>query len=119
MSRMNEGQSTQSKQSGKAHDISEAGHTAAAGVQQLKDTVKETASQVGQQVKDVAGQYRDVAREQYDHLRQQAHDYYDQGVETASEWQDSLESYIQEKPIKSLLIAAGVGMLLGILWKRS
>ena len=30
-----------------------------------------------------------------------------------------LEEYVQEKPIQSLLIAAGVGLLLGILWKRS
>jgi len=25
---------------------------------------------------------------------------------------------VQEKPIQALLMAAGVGMLLGILWKR-
>jgi ElaB/YqjD/DUF883 family membrane-anchored ribosome-binding protein len=30
-----------------------------------------------------------------------------------------LEDYVREKPLRSLLIAAGVGMLLGILWKRS
>ena len=30
-----------------------------------------------------------------------------------------LEEYVREQPIKSLLMAAGVGVLLGILWKRS
>ncbi|HZZ41572.1 MAG TPA: hypothetical protein VFE58_01420 [Tepidisphaeraceae bacterium] len=83
------------------------------------DHLRDAAAQVGQQVRDVAGQYRDEAREQYDHLRQQASDYYDQGRQQAAEWQDSLESYVQEKPVKALLIAAGVGMLLGVLWKRS
>ena len=32
---------------------------------------------------------------------------------------ETLEEYVQEKPIQALLIAAGVGMLLGLLWKRS
>ena len=106
MSRTNEGQG-QSKQN--------QGDQAGAPVQQLK----ETAAQVGQQVKDVASQYRDTAREQYDNLRQQATDYYDQGREQAAEWQESLESYVHEQPVKAVLIAAGVGMFLGLLWKRS
>jgi ElaB/YqjD/DUF883 family membrane-anchored ribosome-binding protein len=52
-------------------------------------------------------------------LRDQAADYYEQGREKAHEWQHGVEQYVQEQPIKALLIAAGVGMLLGILWKRS
>jgi len=107
-----EGQQGQSSQK-QGQDQAAGGN--AAGVQQLKDT----AAQVGQQVKDVAGQYRDQAREQYDNLRQQASDYYDQGRQQAAEWQEGVESYVQEQPVKALLIAAGVGMLLGILWKRS
>ena len=83
------------------------------------DQLKQTAAQVGQQVKDVASQYRDTAREQYDNLRQQASDYYDQGRQQAAEWQESLESYVHEQPVKAVLIAAGVGMFLGLLWKRS
>jgi ElaB/YqjD/DUF883 family membrane-anchored ribosome-binding protein len=35
------------------------------------------------------------------------------------EMEQSLEQYVQEKPIQALLMAAGVGLLLGILWKRS
>jgi len=81
--------------------------------------LRETASQVGQSVRDLGGQVRDVATEQYEQVRRQAQEYYEQGRERAREVQQNLESYIQEKPIQSLLIAAGVGMLLGILWKRS
>ena len=44
---------------------------------------------------------------------------YDQGRQKAQEWQQDLEQYVQDQPVKALLIAAGVGMLLGILWKRS
>ena len=86
-----------------------------AGTGQLKDT----AQQVGQNLRDMGSQVRDVAKEQYDNLRNQASEYYDQGREMVNEYQQSLENYVQEQPVKSLLIAAGVGMLLGILWRRS
>ena len=52
-------------------------------------------------------------------LRDQASEYYEQGRQRAQEWEQGLEQYVQEKPVQSLLIAAGVGMLLGLLWKRS
>ena len=81
--------------------------------------MRETAQQVQQNLRDLGGQVRDVAGQKYDQLRQQATDYYQQGRDRAMEMEQSLEQYVQEKPIQSLLIAAGVGMLLGILWRRS
>jgi ElaB/YqjD/DUF883 family membrane-anchored ribosome-binding protein len=77
------------------------------------------AAEVGQNLRDLGGQVRDQAREKYEQFSEQARTYYDQGRETAQEWEQSLEGYVKEKPLQSLLIAAGVGMLLGILWKRS
>jgi ElaB/YqjD/DUF883 family membrane-anchored ribosome-binding protein len=90
----------------------------------------ETATQVGQniremgsQVRDMAGEKytaaRDAATEKYNQLRDQASTYYEQGRERATEWEQSLEQYVHEKPIQAVMIAAGVGVLLGLLWKRS
>ena len=81
--------------------------------------IRETASQVQQNLRDMGGQVRDVATEQYNNLRNQATQYFEEGRERAQEWEQSIEQYVHEKPIQSILIAAGVGMLLGILWKRS
>ena len=64
-------------------------------------------------------QVRDQATQQYDQLREQAGEYYEQGRQRAMEMEQNLEQYVQEKPIQALLMAAGVGLLLGILWKRS
>jgi ElaB/YqjD/DUF883 family membrane-anchored ribosome-binding protein len=77
------------------------------------------AAEVGQNLRDLGGQVRDQAREKYQQFSEQAQDYYGQGREMAQQWEQGLESHIQEKPLQSLLIAAGIGMLLGILWKRS
>src|SRR5438094_655821 len=60
-----------------------------------------------------------VAGARYNQLRDQASQYYDQGRQRAQEWEESLENYIHEKPLQAVLIAAGVGVLLGLLWKRS
>jgi len=79
----------------------------------------ETAGQVGQNLRDMGGQIRDQASQAYDQLRDQAADYYEQGRQRAQEWEQGLEDYVQQKPIQSLMIAAGVGMLLGMLWRRS
>jgi ElaB/YqjD/DUF883 family membrane-anchored ribosome-binding protein len=81
-------------------------------------SLRDTAGQVGENIRNLGSQVRDQATEQYNQLRDQASDYYEQGRQRAMEMEQSLEQYVQEKPIQSLLIAAGVGMLLGILWKR-
>jgi ElaB/YqjD/DUF883 family membrane-anchored ribosome-binding protein len=83
----------------------------------------EQAQQMGQKVsenlRDLGGQVRDQAQQKYSDLSDQAREYYDQGRQKAQEWEQGLESYIQEKPLQAVMIAAGVGVLLGLLWKRS
>ena len=79
----------------------------------------EAATQVGQNLRDLGGQVRDMATERYSQLKDQASEYYETGRERAREWEEGLEQYVQEKPLQAVLIAAGVGVLLGLLWKRS
>jgi ElaB/YqjD/DUF883 family membrane-anchored ribosome-binding protein len=71
------------------------------------------------QVRETASQVKDAAQEKFNQLRDQASEYYEEGRQRAMEWEQSLEDYVQQQPIKSLLIAAGVGALLGFLWRRS
>jgi len=80
--------------------------------------LNETAQQVGQNLRELGGQVRDAAKEKYDQLSDQARSYYDEGRRAAQEWEQGFESFIQEKPMQAVLIAAGVGLLLGLLWKR-
>jgi ElaB/YqjD/DUF883 family membrane-anchored ribosome-binding protein len=82
------------------------------------DQLKESAHQVTQNLRTMGATARDAASEKLSDLKQHANEYYDQGRERAEEWEQSLEKYVQEKPIQSLLIAAGVGVVLGMLWKR-
>jgi ElaB/YqjD/DUF883 family membrane-anchored ribosome-binding protein len=83
------------------------------------DQLRDKAAEVTQNLRDIGGQVRDAASEKYSQLRDQASEYYNQSKEAATQWEQSLESYVQEKPLQAVLIAAGVGLLLGLLWKRS
>lgn len=83
------------------------------------EQLKQSAQQVGQDLKNLGTQARDAAGQAYGQVRDQAGEYYEQGKQKITEYQGELESYIREQPVKSLLIAAGVGLVLGILWKRS
>lgn len=97
------------------------------------DKIKDTAQQVSQNLRDLGSQARDVATDKYNDLKDQANAYVDKGREyvekgkgyydekraQAAEWEQGIEQYVQEKPIQSLLIAGGIGVVLGLLWKRS
>jgi ElaB/YqjD/DUF883 family membrane-anchored ribosome-binding protein len=82
------------------------------------DGLKDKAADVVEDVRAMGGQVGKAAREQYEDLRDKAADYVEQGREKVEEWEEGLESYIKEKPMQALLIAAGVGVLLGLLWRR-
>ena len=69
--------------------------------------VRNTAREVGAQVSETAHQVSAAAS-----------DYYEQGSEKIGEFEHYLEDTIRAKPVQSVLLAAGVGMLIALLWKR-
>lgn len=88
----------------------------------ITDELKETAAHVVRDVKDRASEYietgKEKAREYVESGRDKAREYVESGREKAREWEEGVEGYIQEKPVQALLIAAGVGLVLGLLWRR-
>ena len=98
------------------NQMSESGSS---GTEGTAANLRESAAQVGENIRNLGSQVRDQATQQYDQLRDQASEYYEQGRQRAMEMEQSLEQYVQAKPIQALLMAAGAGLLLGILWKRS
>jgi len=81
--------------------------------------MRDKAQDVAQNLTEMGSHLKDAAVEQYENVRDQASEYYEAGKDKARQWVDDLEGYVREQPIKSLLIAAGAGVLLGIIWKRS
>lgn len=80
--------------------------------------LRSSAAQVSQNVRDLGGQVKEAATQKYQELRDQANQYYTEGRDRAVEWERTLEDYVKEQPLKAVLMAAGAGLLLGMIWKR-
>jgi ElaB/YqjD/DUF883 family membrane-anchored ribosome-binding protein len=61
---------------------------------------------------------RDQAQELIAPGKKIATAYYEKGRNQVLAWQQQLENQVREKPLQSLLVAAGVGLLFGLLRRR-
>lgn len=82
------------------------------------EQMKSKAQETGQNIREMGQMAREAAKARFDQAREAASDYYQRAKDKAMEWEEGMEDYVREKPVRSLLIAAGVGLLLGILLRR-
>ena len=61
---------------------------------------------------------RDAVEARVQDARERVNNMVERGRERAMEWESNLENFVQDQPVKSILIAAGVGLLLGALLTR-
>ena len=101
-----------------AHTSQTHSHSHGSDGHSASEELKNKAAEVVENVRDMGGQVGKAAREQYEDLRSKASDYVEQGKEKAQEWEEGVEEYIKAKPVQALLIAAGIGVILGLLWRR-
>jgi ElaB/YqjD/DUF883 family membrane-anchored ribosome-binding protein len=80
------------------------------------------AQEIGIQAHDwaqeVGGQLKEGAQEAMRQMETSTSQLSAQGQEAVGQLEKSLEGYIRAKPLQSLLIAAGVGVVLGLLWRK-
>jgi len=78
----------------------------------------EQASAVSKDIQGMGAIAKDVAHEKLDKLQENASAVYDKGCDQARDAARTLERFIAEQPLTSVLIAAGVGLFLGRFWMR-
>lgn len=79
---------------------------------------KKPARTVSRNHQKLGGTVRDTAQEKVEHLRAGAADGASDGQDKMQEVERSFAQYVREQPLKSVLIAAGVGLVLGRFWLR-
>jgi ElaB/YqjD/DUF883 family membrane-anchored ribosome-binding protein len=79
---------------------------------------RETTHALREDVQKLGRISKDMAQETMGHLRENASDYYKQGMEKAQNLEQGFEAEIQKHPLRSVLIAAGIGLLVGAIWKK-
>ena len=85
---------------------------------QVRDRAQEAGAQVRDRAQEAGAQIRDKAQEMVRQGKETASDYYQQGRQQMEAVEDTLEDGIRAKPLQSVLIAAGIGMLLGLVFKK-
>ena len=86
--------------------------------QPAAERLRSQAREVSRDLQAMGGTVRDAAQEQLGQMRDNASEYYEQGRDKAHQVKRTLEQFIMDQPLKSLLIAAGVGLLFGRFWMR-
>lgn len=80
--------------------------------------VSEGVQEMGSAVRGLAAESIGAVRDRADEYVERGREYIDRGRERAHELRESVESRVHAQPGKSLLIAAGIGFLIGLLFKR-
>ena len=76
------------------------------------------AKEVSNDLKEVGAIVRDAAQEKLGQVRENATEYYEQGRDNVHGVLCNFEQYVRARPVKSVLIAAGIGLLFGRFWMR-
>jgi ElaB/YqjD/DUF883 family membrane-anchored ribosome-binding protein len=82
------------------------------------DAATRKAAEVAGRMKDAGNRAAGYVQDQYESLSEHAHDAYASAKNKAYDWEQSAEDYVKSRPMQSLLIAAGVGAILALLWRR-
>ena len=78
-----------------------------AGVQQVTEHLGEAAQAAKQ-----------AARAGIETIKEGAVDYYEEGKRRIESFETTLRKRVQSEPIKSLVVAAAIGIVCGWIWKR-
>lgn len=84
--------------------------------------LREQARVVKDDLREFGRTAKEIAQEKMSDVTQKAgeytSEYYEKGKKKAVELEDRVEGYIRQKPLQSVLIAAGAGFVLGFLLTR-
>ncbi len=84
-----------------------------------------TSDQLGKQAMEVTEDLcemgniaREAVQEKVEQVRENVSEYYQQERDHVHDLASSVEQFLRQRPFRSVLVAAGIGWLLGRLWKR-
>ena len=82
------------------------------------DRLGAQANELSEDLKEMGAIVKDAAQEKLREVRENATEYYEQGRDNVHGVLCNFEQYVRERPLKSVLIAAGIGLLFGRFWMR-
>jgi ElaB/YqjD/DUF883 family membrane-anchored ribosome-binding protein len=86
--------------------------------QSATDRMRSQAQKVTSDIHEMGSIVGDVVQENLGQIRDTASAYFEQERDEVHRVERTLESYIKDRPIQSIMIAAGVGLVVGRFWPR-
>ena len=83
-----------------------------------RDQLGKQAREVVKDLQAMGGTVRDAAQDNVAQVGERASEYYEEGRDKVRGIAHACEQFLRQRPLASLLIAAGAGLLLGRFWKR-
>ena len=83
-----------------------------------REAISERASAIAKDFHEVSAATKRMAADSVGALRQTANDVIDDGRTKAREMGQNVQAKVEEKPVKSVFVAAALGFLLGVFWMR-
>jgi ElaB/YqjD/DUF883 family membrane-anchored ribosome-binding protein len=82
------------------------------------DQLKKQAKNVTEGFEEMGETVRDAVQEKLGQVRENASEYYEQERDKVHGVACACEQYLRERPLRSVLVAAGIGWLIGRFWMR-
>jgi ElaB/YqjD/DUF883 family membrane-anchored ribosome-binding protein len=83
-----------------------------------RDKLRDKLSETRENLADMGHLAKEAVHDKFQDLKGRAAEGYERGKEKVHEWEDSLVRTVRSSPMKSLLVAAGVGLAFGFLCRR-
>lgn len=83
-----------------------------------QDRIREKAAETRDNIAEIGHLAKETVQDKYHELKDLAADKYSAGKQKLLDLESSFADTVRGTPMKSVLIAAGAGLLLGILWRR-
>jgi len=84
----------------------------------ISDRLGKQAKEVTEDLEEMGGTVRDAAQERLRQVGEKTAEYCEQGREQVHGAACACEQFLRQRPLMSVLLAAGIGWLLGRFWNR-
>ena len=86
---------------------------------QPQDNLRDALTATRGNIADVGHLAKEAVVDKFHEIQDKASEKFGEGKVKLQEYEESIARLVREAPMKSVLIAAGVGLVLGWMWRRS
>jgi len=84
----------------------------------MRDDAARAVHEVAGRVQAAGGQAADYVRHQYDDMSGRARDTYTRARDAVNSCEETTSGYVRQSPLTAILVALGLGVLIGLIWHR-